>query len=101
MGDNGIDDLIGDQRPGYALDRSFYTDPAVFERDRLRVFRHHWVLAAHASQFEKPGDYRLFDVAGENVILVRDRDGTIRGHYNVCRHRGSRVLPQPGGNARR
>jgi Rieske 2Fe-2S family protein len=98
MGDKRIDDLIGGQRPGYSLDRAFYTDAAVFERDRQRIFRHHWVLAAHVSQFEKPGDYRLFDVAGESVILVRDRDGTIRGHYNVCRHRGSRVLLQPGGN---
>ncbi len=92
-----IDDLIGVQRPGFALDRAFYVDAAIFERDRSCVFPNHWVLAAHSSQLEKPGDYRLFDIAGENIILVRNRDGDIQAHYNVCRHRGSRVLLQPGG----
>ncbi len=95
----GIDALIEAQRPGRSLDRAFYTEPAIFERDRRRLFRHHWVLAAHVSQFEKAGDYRLFDVAGESVILMRDRDGAIRAHYNVCRHRGSRVLLEACGNA--
>jgi Rieske 2Fe-2S family protein len=99
MNPDNIESLIAAQRAGYSLDRAFYTDPAVFERDRLGVFRNHWVLAAHVSQFDRPGDYRLFDVAGESVILLRDRDGEIRAHYNVCRHRGSRVLLEARGNA--
>jgi Rieske 2Fe-2S family protein len=99
MDANGIDGLVAAQRAGYSLDRAFYADAAVFERDRLRIFRNHWVLAAHASQFERPGDYRLFDVAGESVILLRDREGSIWAHYNVCRHRGSRVMLEACGNA--
>jgi Rieske 2Fe-2S family protein len=97
-GDSGVDKLIETQRPGQSLDRALYVDPAVFERDRERVFRNHWILAAHVSQFEKPGDYRLFDFAGESIILVRDREGHIRAHYNVCRHRGSRVVLDSCGN---
>jgi Rieske 2Fe-2S family protein len=98
--DDRIDALIHAQRPGFSLDRAFYEDAEIFERDRQRVLRNHWILAAHASQFEKPGDYRLFDVAGDSVILLRDRDDTIRAHHNVCRHRGSRILPNACGNAR-
>ena len=94
----GLDKLIEIQRPGHSLDRAFYSDAAIFERDRERVFRNHWILAAHVTQFEKPGDYRLFDVAGESIILVRDREEGIRAHYNVCRHRGSRVVLEPSGN---
>jgi len=97
--DQILDHLIESQRPGYSLDRAFYVDAAIFERDRERVVRNHWILAAHESQFAKSGDFRLFDVAGENIILVRDRDGAIRAHYNVCRHRGSRVVLEPCGNA--
>lgn len=98
--DDRIDALIDVQRAGFSLDRAFYEDVAIFERDRQRVLRNHWVLAAHSSQFAKRGDYRLFEIAGESIILVRDRDGMIRAHYNVCRHRGSRVLPGACGNAR-
>jgi Rieske 2Fe-2S family protein len=94
-----IDDLIEAQRPGFSLDRPFYTDAANFERDRERIFRNHWILAAHDSQLTKPGDYRLFDIAGENIILVRGRDGAVHAHYNICRHRGSRVLLNECGNA--
>jgi Rieske 2Fe-2S family protein len=98
-GDRHIDDLIERQQPGYALERAFYTDAAIFERDRRLVFRNHWFMAAHASQLAESGDYRLFDIAGENIILIRGRDGEIHAHYNVCRHRGSRVLQQLSGNA--
>lgn len=94
-----IDTLIEAQRPGFSFDRAFYEDAAIFERDRQRVLRNHWILAAHASQMEKPGDYRLFDFAGESIILVRARDGAVYAHYNVCRHRGSRVLLDACGNS--
>ena len=97
-GENGIDDLIAKQRPGYSLDRAFHADAEIFERDRERIFRNHWILAAHESQLDRSGDYRLFDIAGENIILLRDREGEIHAHYNVCRHRGSRVLLKPCGN---
>ncbi len=97
--DKDIYDLIKAQRPGYSLDRAFYTDAGIFERDREHIFRNHWILAAHASELRQTGDYRLFDIAGENVILVRGRDGAVYAHYNVCRHRGSRVLLDNCGNS--
>lgn len=95
-----IDALIDGQRPEFSLERPFYEDPEIFERDRIRLFGNHWILAAHASQFERPGDYRLFEIAGASVILVKARDGALHAHYNVCRHRGSRVLLASCGNAR-
>jgi phenylpropionate dioxygenase-like ring-hydroxylating dioxygenase large terminal subunit len=99
-GDAWLDTLIDAQRPGYSLDQAFYTHPAVFERDRERVFRNHWIMAGHASQIPQPGDFFLFAFAGESIILVRDAKGAIHAHYNVCRHRGSTVVLQPSGNAR-
>jgi phenylpropionate dioxygenase-like ring-hydroxylating dioxygenase large terminal subunit len=95
-----IDALIEKQRPGHSLDRALYVDPAVFERDCERVFRNHWIMAGHESQIPCAGDYLLFELAGESIILVRDSHGVVHAHYNVCRHRGSRVLLAPAGNAR-
>ena len=40
-----------------------------------------------------PGDYMVCDVAGESVLVVRTRDGGLAAHYNVCRHRGSQLVP--------
>jgi len=93
-----IDELAAAQRPGWSLDGAFYTDPAVFERERDTLFRNQWIMAGHVAQLARPGDYFLFDLAGENLILVRDRNGTVQGLCNVCRHRGSRVLLEACGN---
>jgi Rieske 2Fe-2S family protein len=98
--DGWIDALVAAQLPRHSLDRAFYTNPAVFERERERIFRNHWILAGHVSEIPEPGDYRLFEVAGESIILVRDARGEVRAHYNVCRHRGSRVLLEAAGRAR-
>ncbi len=37
------------------------------------------------------------DVAGESVLVVRTRDGGLAAHYNVCRHRGSQLVPGRAG----
>ncbi len=95
-----IDALVEAQRPGFSLDQAFYTRPEIFARDRERILRNHWIMAGHVSQIPAAGDYRLFDLAGESIIVIRDAEGAVRAHYNVCRHRGSHVLPGPQGNAR-
>ncbi len=100
VADDRIDALVQAQRPGHSLDQALYVDPAVFRRDRERIFSNQWILAGHVSQISEPGDYLLFDLAGESIILIRDRQGAVHAHYNVCRHRGSRVLLEPAGNAR-
>jgi phenylpropionate dioxygenase-like ring-hydroxylating dioxygenase large terminal subunit len=98
--DDWIDELIEAQQPGFSLDQAFYQDPSIFRRDCERVLPHHWIMAGHVSQIPDQGDYELFDVAGESIILIRGREGSVHAHYNVCRHRGSRVLLRPCGNAR-
>ncbi|MDP7179323.1 MAG: Rieske 2Fe-2S domain-containing protein [Verrucomicrobiota bacterium] len=95
-----IEELIARHKPGFSLEQPFYADPAVFERDLARIFRRHWLFVDHASRIPTPGDYFLYEIAGESIILLRDRDGAIRAHYNVCRHRGSRICLEGEGNLR-
>jgi phenylpropionate dioxygenase-like ring-hydroxylating dioxygenase large terminal subunit len=42
------------------------------------------------------GDYETFDLGPESVVVLRDRDGSIRAFHNVCRHRGARLLDGAG-----
>ena len=58
-----------------------------------RIFHREWVLVGREEALPVPGDYHRFDVAGESVIVLRDRDGDLCGFYNVCRHRGSQLVP--------
>ena len=89
--------LIAGYRPGFSLDAGFYTSGAVYQKDLEGIFFRHWIMAGHASQLPEAGCYFLYEIGGESIILVRDRDGTIRAFANVCRHRGSRVCGAPVG----
>lgn len=98
--ENAVDNLIRHRKPGYSLDQAFYRDPAVFERDLERIFLRMWLFAGHVSQIAEPGDYFLFDFAGESLIVARTGDGQVSAFFNVCRHRGSRVCWQESGRVR-
>lgn len=95
-----IDALIAACRPGQALPRVFYTDPAIYQRDLDRVFRRHWHCLGHESILPEPGDFELFRLASEEVILTRDAEGRLHALLNICRHRGAQVCRAARGNAR-
>jgi glycine betaine catabolism A len=78
-----------------SLPRSSYVDEAEFSRERDAVLFAGWFCAGRAEQLAGPGDYLTISVAGESVIVVRAPGGTLSGFYNLCRHRGSRLVP-PG-----
>ncbi|MBB4633857.1 aromatic ring-hydroxylating oxygenase subunit alpha [Sphingosinicella soli] len=78
----------GSTRP----DPSRYTSKAFFEQEWEKVFTKTWLLAGPASDVPEPGDWMKFDIAAESFIIVRAADGTLRAHYNVCPHRGSRLV---------
>ena len=95
-----IDRLVAEHRPGHGLARTFYMDPEIFERDLERVFFRHWHCLAHESVIPAPGDFEVFKLGPEAVILSRAADGTVHAMLNLCRHRGAEVCTKPKGNAK-
>lgn len=93
-----IDRLIKAHGAGLALERDFYMEPGVFERDMERIFRRHWHCVGHVSQIPKPGDFFTVDFEQEQVVLARDTAGEVHAFLNVCRHRGARVCNARSGN---
>jgi phenylpropionate dioxygenase-like ring-hydroxylating dioxygenase large terminal subunit len=71
---------------------SCYTDPARFAREREVLMRGHPQFLGFASEWAKPGDYKTDDWTGVPLLIMRGRDGVLRGFLNVCRHRGSKVV---------
>jgi Rieske 2Fe-2S family protein len=81
------------------LPQRYFVSSDIFAEELEEVFVREWVLVGHQSQLGQAGDYFIAEVAGESLILARDQRSTIRGFYNVCRHRGSRLLEDQNGNA--
>ena len=69
-----------------------YTSERFFALERERVFASGWVAVGTTSDVARPGDVLVAEVAGRSVIVVQGQDGALRGFYNVCRHRGTRLL---------
>lgn len=77
-----------------------YLDPALHHREQ-KIFRQVPLVVAHSSQLAAPGAYRVEEVAGVSVLLVRQADGSLKAFLNACAHRGGRVADGEGvANAR-
>ncbi|MDE0154562.1 MAG: aromatic ring-hydroxylating dioxygenase subunit alpha [Gammaproteobacteria bacterium] len=83
--------------PTHYLDNRIYTDPAVFEAERVSILARTWRFVCHASEIPESYDYRLVQVAGHELVLVRGKDREIRAFYNSCAHRGARVVRKTAG----
>jgi len=81
------------------LPQQYFVSPEVFAREQEKIFSRQWVCAGHQSEIAKAGDYFVREVAGESLIILRDKGGKLRGFYNVCRHRGTRLREDRVGQA--
>jgi Rieske 2Fe-2S family protein len=73
-----------------------YTDEAVAEWEARNFFLGGWICVGHASAFAGRGDFVTTEVSGESLLFVGER-----GFYNVCRHRGARLVTEREGTKRR
>ena len=78
---------------GSMLPRAAYLDEAVLAFEREQIFAAGWVCVGRSSLASVPGDRTAVSIGTEGVLLVRGRDGRLRGFANVCRHRGHELLP--------
>jgi choline monooxygenase len=70
---------------GWTLPASWYSDPAVLALERERIFASAWTYAAPAEWVAESGSYVAAQVGHVPIVVVRDRDGELRGFVNVCR----------------
>ena len=81
---------------GNTLPATVYTDESVLEREQERIFQNSWQYVGSANAVTEPGEYFTASVAGRGLFVIRGDDGDLRAFYNVCPHRGSRMLAGSG-----
>lgn len=79
-----------------AMPKSVYTSPEFLEQEQRHIFARDWICAGRAETLPSPGDYLTLKLAGEPIIVLRDREGQLRAMSNVCRHRMSTLLEGRG-----
>jgi phenylpropionate dioxygenase-like ring-hydroxylating dioxygenase large terminal subunit len=78
-----------------------YTSPAMLAAETDVWFRDRPVLVCLSGDVAEVGDYCASDSAGIPLLVVRAADGSVRGFVNICRHRGSPLVPQGRGHVAR
>ena len=93
--------LAAKTRAGYSFDQEYYASEAVFQADMDQVIGQKWLLAGHVSRIQNKGDYFLYRIGVEQIIIIREHATSVRAFFNVCRHRGSTLCSADSGNTPR
>lgn len=72
-----------------ALPASWYYDPAQHAREMKTLWRRNWLYVCRSDQLAAPLSFRTFEIADQNIVIVRGADGALNAFHNACRHRGS------------
>jgi len=81
---------------GSFINDGYYLDPAIFEREMHEVFPRSWVFVGDTSSLRSPGDYVTETVGSIPIVVVVDKDATLRAFVNVCTHRASTIAEGAG-----
>ncbi|KAK3196771.1 hypothetical protein K4F52_000115 [Lecanicillium sp. MT-2017a] len=80
-----------------ALPASWYYSQAMYELERRAIFSKKWLLVTHKLRFPEAGSYLKITEAGYTFFLIKDRQGQIHGHHNICRHRAYPLVEEQSG----
>jgi phenylpropionate dioxygenase-like ring-hydroxylating dioxygenase large terminal subunit len=86
--DNGLD----------VLDPSRYYSREFMAREWDRVWTRTWLIAGIETDIPEAGDYSVFRLGHESIIIVRQEDGTVKALYNACAHRGNPLVHNDRGS---
>ncbi len=86
-----------DSAASSSLSASAYTSLDQVKREWEQVWSRCWMFAGLARDALDPGDYFVYEIGRESVIVVRDNEYKLRAFYNVCQHRGNRLLANTSG----
>ncbi len=78
-----------------------YTSREFYEREFEHMWTKVWLLLGRENEIPNPGDWQREEVGPESIIMVRQKDGGIKAFYNVCQHRGNRLVFAEKGTVKR
>jgi Rieske 2Fe-2S family protein len=81
------------------LPQALYIDPRAHDFDLEAIYRRSWLMAGLTCELPHTGSYLALNIGPWPIVLVRDRQGEIRGFHNACRHRGSMLCQTGHGGA--
>jgi len=92
---------LSNDRKGHTLPRGLYVSDEAFAFDTQVMLKSVWLYACTVAHVKNAGDYFVFELAGNSIIILRGRDNEVRAFWNSCRHRGAKICLDQSGRAPR
>lgn len=99
MKSSKLQKLLDSHQHGWSLEQPFYLDQDIFNAEIDAIWKKFWLFAGTIAEIPKPGDYFLYKVQNDSIIIIRGNKGEVYAHYNTCRHRGSLICLEEKGRA--
>ena len=85
-----------DPDKAFTMPPESYYDEDFFKVEQEQVFRKGWVCVGTTDQLKEHGDTIVAELAGQPIFVTKGKDLVNRAFYNVCRHRGAKMVRQNG-----
>jgi phenylpropionate dioxygenase-like ring-hydroxylating dioxygenase large terminal subunit len=82
--------------PNDPLSTESYTSEAYAQAEREKLWPNVWLFAAREDELPEPGDTVVFEINEKSFLIVRQKDGSVKGFYNACLHRGRKLRTKDG-----
>ena len=92
VSDTILDGMDASTTEAKGLPNEAFTDPTFLELENKTVFARSWMFAGPKSNVAEPGAVKCIEVAGRQLVMTTDRNGETRVFFNVCPHRGARLV---------
>ncbi len=85
-----------DPARSYTLPARYYTDPDVFEREKVAIYFRTWQYVCHVEELADVGHYVTHEILDQSIAIVRGKNDELWAFCNVCSHRAHRLLDGKG-----
>jgi phenylpropionate dioxygenase-like ring-hydroxylating dioxygenase large terminal subunit len=82
--------------PSNGISAARYIDPAFARLEHDKLWSRVWQAAARLDEVPEPGDYTVYDIGDQSIVVVRVDASTVKAYHNACPHRGTALAQGSG-----
>ena len=79
------------------LPQKYYIEDLLLKQEMENIFFNSWLCIGRSNEMNKSGEYKNITIGNESLFIIRDEDNKLKGFYNICRHRGTRICSKEKG----
>jgi nitrite reductase/ring-hydroxylating ferredoxin subunit len=76
--------------------RERYYDRGFHELEKQHLWPRVWQMACRLEEIPKPGDWVEYEICDQSIVVVRQRDDSVKAFHNVCPHRATQLCSGTG-----